>query len=82
MLRATHFWRDRLEGQLIRGTIKKIIIERGFGFILAEDGKEIFFHRSGLQGVPFETLREGQAVQFDIEDAGRGPRANNVRPAE
>jgi len=62
------------------GTVKKIIADRGFGFIRGEDGKEVFFHRSGLQGLVFESLREGQAVEFDLEDAARGPRASNVRP--
>ena len=62
------------------GTIKKIIADRGFGFIRGEDGKEVFFHRSGLQGsLTFEALREGQAVEYDLEDAARGPRAGNVR---
>ena len=61
------------------GTVKKIIADRGFGFIRGEDGREIFFHRTCLQGLPFETLKEGQAVDFDIEEATRGPRANNVR---
>ena len=65
-----------------RGTVKKIIADRGFGFIRSEDGREIFFHRSGLQGVTFEALREGQVVDFDIEEATRGPRANNVRPGD
>lgn len=61
------------------GTVKKIIADRGFGFIRGEDGKEIFFHRSGLQGLTFESLQEGQAVEFDLEEAARGPRASNVR---
>jgi CspA family cold shock protein len=62
-----------------RGTVKKIIADRGFGFIRSEDGREIFFHRTCLQGCAFENLREGQAVDFEIEEATRGPRANNVR---
>ena len=61
------------------GTVKKIIADRGFGFIRTEDGREVFFHRSGLQGLVFEALQEGQPVDFDMEEATRGPRANNVR---
>lgn len=61
------------------GTVKKIIADRGFGFIRGEDGREVFFHRSGLNGLTFEALKEGQAVEFDLEEATRGPRANNVR---
>lgn len=63
------------------GTVKKIIADRGFGFIRSDDGREVFFHRSGLQGLTFEALKEGQAVDFDLEEATRGPRANNVRAA-
>lgn len=67
------------EARVPSGTIKKIIADRGFGFIRTEDGKEVFFHRSGLQGLAFESLQEGQPVDFDLEDAARGPRASNVR---
>ena len=72
----------RKEHAVSRGTVKKIIADRGFGFIRSEDGREVFFHRSGIQGVPFEALKEGQTVDFDLEEATRGPRANNVRPGE
>ena len=70
------------------GTIKKLVKDRGFGFIRAEDGRELFFHRSALRGVEFESLSEGQSVEFDIEKQGGGrgpqdkrPRAVNVRTA-
>jgi CspA family cold shock protein len=69
----------RKEAGVSRGTVKKVIVDRGFGFIRSEDGREIFFHRSGLVGTPFEAIREGQAVEFDLEEATRGPRASNVR---
>jgi CspA family cold shock protein len=61
------------------GTVKRLIRERGFGFILAEDGAEIFFHRSALQADAFDRLAEGQTVEFDIEKGPKGPRAANVR---
>jgi cold shock protein len=64
------------------GTIKKLVSERGFGFIAADDGKEYFFHRSGIDGlVNFDTLLGGEKVTFDIEPSPKGPRANRVRPA-
>lgn len=64
------------------GTIKKLVADRGFGFIAAEDGVEYFFHRSGLdRTLNFESLQGGERVQFDIEQSQRGPRANHVRPA-
>ena len=63
----------------MQGTIKKIVRDRGFGFIQADDGREIFFHRSSLQQLDFDTLKEGEKVEFDVERTGKGPRAINVR---
>ena len=62
------------------GTIKKLVIERGFGFIAAEDGKEYFFHRSGTEG-DFDSLNGGEKVTFEIEQSPKGPRAQTVRLA-
>jgi CspA family cold shock protein len=62
------------------GTIKKLVQDRGFGFIAAEDGKEYFFHRSGLDGsVDFDSLSGGEKVTFEVERSDRGPRAGRVR---
>ncbi len=64
------------------GTIKKIVADRGFGFIVAEDGKEYFFHRGGLQApLEFERLTGGERVEFEIEQSPKGPRANRVSAA-
>ena len=62
----------------MKGEIKKLIRERGFGFISAEDGREIFFHRSALEGVDFDALDEGNSVEFNVEKGPKGPRAVNV----
>ena len=67
---------------MAKGNIKKIIRDRGFGFIAAEDGREIFFHRSELLTVDFEELREGDPVAFDIEKTDRGPKATRVQRIE
>ena len=62
------------------GTIKKVVADRGFGFIAADDGKEYFFHRSGVSSeVNFESLNGGEKVSFEIEQSPKGPRANRVR---
>ena len=61
------------------GTVKKLVRERGFGFILGSDGVETFFHRSALSGEGFDTLAEGQAVEFDVESGVKGPRAANMK---
>ena len=64
------------------GTIKKVVADRGFGFIAAEDGKEYFFHRSGLQSsVDFDRLVGGERVTFEVEASPKGPRATGVRAA-
>ena len=61
-----------------QGTIKKLISDKGFGFIEGEQG-EVFFHVSALQGVTFEELSEGQTVEFEEGQGPKGPRAENVR---
>jgi CspA family cold shock protein len=64
------------------GSVKKVVPERGFGFIAAEDGAEYFFHRSSLDSsLSFENLAIGEAVSFAVETSDRGPRARDVRPA-
>ena len=65
----------------VSGTIKRIVNDKGFGFIRASDGAEYFFHNSACAGVRFDDLREGQAVTFEKGQGPKGPRAENVRPA-
>lgn len=62
-----------------QGTIKKLIADKGFGFIDGERG-ELFFHRSAVQGTQMEALRVGQVVTYDEGRGPKGPRAENVRP--
>ncbi len=64
------------------GKIKRMVQERGFGFISADDGREIFFHRSGVEGTTFEALKEGLRVAFEVEKGQKGPRAVHVHVAE
>ncbi|HYM83088.1 MAG TPA: cold shock domain-containing protein [Candidatus Dormibacteraeota bacterium] len=64
------------------GTVKKVIAERGFGFIVAEDAKEYFFHRGALDSsIDFDRLAGGEHVAFEIETSPKGPRAVQVRSA-
>ena len=63
----------------MQGTIKRIIRDRGFGFIRSTDGQEVFFHRSALQQINFDGLKEGEVVEFEMERGEKGPRATNVR---
>ncbi|MEN6497757.1 MAG: cold shock domain-containing protein [Thermoguttaceae bacterium] len=74
-----------------QGVIKKIVSDRGFGFISASrDGgkqEDVFFHHSTVEGGQFDDLQEGQAVEYEIDDdsdsrrQGKGPRASVVRLA-
>jgi len=64
------------------GTIARLLIDKGFGFIRDEGGIEHFFHRSAVRGAVFELLREGQRVEFTPEESSKGPRAGDVRLIE
>ena len=60
-----------------QGVIKKLVADKGFGFIKGDSG-ELFFHHSAVQGGEFETLREGQAVEYTEGNGPKGPRAESV----
>ena len=62
----------------LNGTIKRLMSDKGFGFVAAADGNEYFFHQSACNGVQFDELREDQAVTFDAGEGPKGPRAENV----
>ena len=64
---------------MAEGTIKRLT-DRGFGFIDAGGGKDIFFHMSALVDVQFEELQEGQRVSFDEAPDPKGMKAENVKP--
>ena len=65
-----------------KGTIRQLIADRGFGFIRTEEGEDLFFHRNELQGVDYESLREGQQVEFEIGQGPDGSCAAKVRLAK
>jgi cold shock protein len=70
------------EVNVATGTVKKLVADRGFGFITAEDAKEYFFHRSALDSsLDFDRMTGGERVEFDIEQSPKGPRAARVRAA-
>jgi CspA family cold shock protein len=74
--------REAQEVHVTTGTIKKVVADRGFGFIAAEDSKDYFFHRDGLESsVDFDRLVGGEPVAFEIETSPKGPRATKVRSA-
>ncbi len=64
------------------GTIKKLVADRGFGFITSTDGKDYFFHRTGVEAsIDFDRLAGGEKVEFEVEPSPKGPRAVKVRRA-
>jgi len=64
----------------MKGTVKWFNDQKGFGFITPEDGsKDLFVHHSSIQMDGFKSLQENQAVEFDVEQSDKGPRAGNVK---
>ena len=61
------------------GTVKWFNSTKGYGFVTSEDGQDVFVHHSDIQGEGFKTLDEGQAVEFDIGEGPKGPKAANIR---
>ena len=66
---------------MAEGTIKKLT-DKGFGFIDTGKGEDMFFHMSNVEEVSYEDLREGQKVTFSLGEGPKGPRAEDVRPAD
>ncbi|MCA9151860.1 MAG: cold shock domain-containing protein [Planctomycetales bacterium] len=60
-----------------QGVIKKLVSDKGFGFIAGDRG-ELFFHHSAVQGESFDMLREGQTVEYTEGRGPKGPRAESV----
>ena len=63
---------------MTKGTVKWFNAQKGFGFITAEDGTDVFVHYSALNMDGFKVVEEGQAVEFDVVDGVKGPQAENV----
>lgn len=62
----------------MKGTVKWFNAEKGYGFITAEDGKDVFVHYTGITGEGYKSLDEGQSVEFDITTGAKGDQAINV----
>ena len=77
--RRTAAVRTAPTGPKVKGRVKKLVPDRGFGFVRGEDGKEVFFHRSGLGANDYDALSEGDVVEYVVQEGPRGPRAENVR---
>lgn len=67
----------------MQGKIKRLVVEKGFGFIEAPGGKDVFFHHASVSGEQFDMLAQGQLVEYTIDDKSsnaKGPRAAGVSP--
>jgi cold shock protein len=62
-----------------QGTVKWFNDQKGYGFITAEDGKDVFVHHSAIEGEGFKSLAEGDRVSFEIEQGAKGPSAVKVK---
>ena len=61
-----------------KGKVKWFSDSKGYGFIEAEDGKDVFVHFSAIESEGYKSLAEGQEVEFEIVDGAKGPQASNV----
>lgn len=66
------------------GKVKKVVAEKGFGFIEGPNGTDVFFHHTSVAEQGFDNLTEGQRVRFEVDQngggKGKGPRASSVQP--
>ncbi len=62
----------------MKGTVKWFNSEKGYGFIVSEEGKDVFVHFSQIQGDGYKSLNEGEAVSFEVEQGERGLMAKNI----
>jgi len=64
-----------------QGKIKRLVTDRGFGFVEGDRG-DVFFHHSDVEGTSFDELSEGQVLEYELGQGPKGPRAIHVRPVE
>ena len=66
---------------MAKGTVKWFNEKKGYGFLSQEEGDDVFVHYSSIEQEGFRTLKEGQAVEFEVQDGPKGPQAINVKLA-
>lgn len=66
------------DGDREQGQVKWFNVSKGFGFIIRDDGEEIFVHFRSIRGEGRRSLRDGQRVEFEVTDSEKGPQADDV----
>ena len=64
---------------MAQGKVKWFNDQKGYGFISQEQGPDVFVHYSKIEANGLRTLKEGQAVEFEVENGPKGPQASNVK---
>jgi len=65
---------------MIKGKVKWFDAKKGYGFITAENGEDVFVHYSDIDAEGYKTLREDDEVEFEISEGKKGLKAVNVKP--
>ena len=64
---------------MAKGVVKWFNEKKGYGFLSQEDGDDVFVHYTSIRGDGFKTLKEGDAVEFEVQEGPKGPQAVNVK---
>ncbi len=64
------------------GVVRRLVGDHGYGFVSSTAGKDIFFHYSQLQGVNFQSLKEGQTVAYKVGLGEKGFVAKEIKPVQ
>ena len=64
---------------MVKGTVKWFNEKKGYGFLSQENGNDVFVHYTSIKADGFKTLKEGDPVEFEVQDGPKGPQAINVK---
>ncbi|NSW75186.1 MAG: cold-shock protein [Candidatus Atribacteria bacterium] len=64
---------------MVNGKVKWFNAQKGYGFITADDGQDVFVHYTAIEGNGFKTLEENQVVSFEVQQGSKGPQASKVK---